>query len=574
MKKGNTIKRTIAALMTLAMMTTLFLSGTVVNAATEDLKALKFEIEWEDNVTTSSILVARMGLSNTGAWPLNTLYGGEKLSYEVYIPSDGNYVYGMGGFDGQSGDLAASGYFWPASLVDQNGQPTHTQLDVYGTDKWIKREVTFATNTAFWHLGPSVISQNYDMTAFSGKKSSVYYRNIKIVSAGGERVIYDDSSSLTSYIVDGAWSFTGKAKGVTVTDGTYTFQKPLYNPADPTVPTGIGHAAELAMHFLPDYGTTPMPSPNAYDWHGFGSSAGAYSGLTLNTGDKLAYSIYIPSTSEYRVGMGLMDIQTTGNWAVLTWQPPYTDQNGNLFTTDLVATYGTDHWINLEYALPSALTQGYGIQHIGPKNAFSGTELDGLKGKSSWYYITNVRITHSNGTSTLIAPPTMSLYNVNPADDFVSPFAVVRNRDVSSFAVTFPYPASNANVISGLTENMSITSFMNGVVLANGVTLKILDRDMFEIAPSTTLATGQTVEIYIGTTLHNSYKILVYGDINGVNGISVDDLALIKTHMLNSSTLANLEFTAGDVTKDSKISISDLLILKKKLIGIGTISQS
>ncbi len=312
MKNGKTFHKALAILLTIAMMATFPLGNFSIPVkadapGTETLKALKLEIKWSNNITATDPLVARLGLSKTQIWPFNEIWNGEKLYYEVYIPADGNYVYGMGAMDGQSPHLPS--VWLPSSFKDQRNLSPYTQLDNMGTGRWIQREISFTTpDVYFWHLGPAVITGGGDMSQYAGKTSTIYYRNIRIKSAGGDRVIYDGTGpTVTSYSVE--VNLTGKADSVTVTDGSYQFDT---TPA----PDFVGHATSFSMDFPANYGTE-IPAGNAYDWYGF-NTAGAYANLLIKTGDKLAYSMYIPSDSAYLPGMGLMDIQVLPTWAVLT----------------------------------------------------------------------------------------------------------------------------------------------------------------------------------------------------------------------------------------------------------------
>lgn len=64
------------------------------------------------------------------------------------------------------------------------------------------------------------------------------------------------------------------------------------------------------------------------------------------------------------------------------------------------------------------------------------------------------------------------------------------------------------------------------------------------------------------------YTIIVIGDIN-CDGISdVADLARIKLHLIDKTILSGIEYRAGDIDRDKRISINDLAFLKLVLIGL------
>lgn len=426
MKNSKMWKRIVSLVMAICMISGLCVTGVFAEEETETLKAIKVEIDWNDTVSTNSVH-ARMCLKSMEG---KTINAGDTLSYQVYIPSDGNYVYGMGAFDGQSGDFAANGYWFP-NFQDGAGMNNYDQLDLQGTDCWITREYKFDTTASFWHLGPAVITVG-NHQALAGKVSTVYYRNIVIKRADGtvEACYTDDAAMVGADIVEEA----PRECTFSITEGSYSFKKaaaeepPAEEPVAPEAPAEVCGAIEFSMAFQSSY-NTDLPAA-AYNWYGFGANGGAYSNIKLTAGDKLSYKVYIPSGSAYVAGMAMIDLQETAAWGVLSWTGGVTDQNGNPYYSDLAALYGRDKWIELTYDLPANLTQGGGIQHIGPRNNFGPDVLDALKGQNAYFYFNDVKIIHADGTADIIVPDETKLYNVNPADDFILPYATVTNRVV------------------------------------------------------------------------------------------------------------------------------------------------
>lgn len=499
MKNMKFIKKTVIFVLTAAILTTIALSGALVGAAvsTESLKALKFEIQWADNVTASDMVVARFGLSTTQAWPLNVIYNAEKLSYEVYIPSDGNYVYGMGGFDGQSPNLPAN--WFPASQVDQNARATFTQLDELGTDKWIKRDVEFTTDTTFWHLGPSVITSGYDMTTYSGKTSTVYYRNIKILSAGGNRDIYNGTQAITSYLVENNATYANKIKSITITDGTYTFNTAVLPTSTPTpttvpgvtvtptaTPTAIATPTQASTLMVPPtekclsykiIWKNPMTQPAApmFDWRNI-NGAGAFApSFVLNEGDKLIYDVYIPTNGNYVAGMGGLDYQTANTWSTFRFfDGEQFDENGISLFSDLETEYGLDKWITREFTLSANLADGNGFQHIGPATLVGEGDymkLLGLAGKTSVVYYKNIKVKHVDGSVSVIFNDSNELTSTEVVETHLQNFASVTLSMINDTAPTDESEGGSAQT-SDRSSNLNTLLLLISVIAFSAIIYK------------------------------------------------------------------------------------------------------
>jgi len=87
------------------------------------------------------------------------------------------------------------------------------------------------------------------------------------------------------------------------------------------------------------------------------------------------------------------------------------------------------------------------------------------------------------------------------------------------------------------------------------------------------ITTGSIVEFTNGPTT-DSYKITIFGDVDGNGNIGVEDLAKIKLHFLRTTHLAGDYFRAADISGKGSVTISDLIAVKKSILGIGAINQN
>ncbi len=86
------------------------------------------------------------------------------------------------------------------------------------------------------------------------------------------------------------------------------------------------------------------------------------------------------------------------------------------------------------------------------------------------------------------------------------------------------------------------------------------------------IQTGDVITIESGDD-KASYIVVIYGDLNGDNTISVLDLLKVQKHILGSSTLSGASKEAADVNKDGQITVLDLLKVQKHILGDSAISQ-
>ena len=78
------------------------------------------------------------------------------------------------------------------------------------------------------------------------------------------------------------------------------------------------------------------------------------------------------------------------------------------------------------------------------------------------------------------------------------------------------------------------------------------------------ISTG--VKIKVGKTLQ--YTLIVIGDIDKDTEITINDLAKLKLHLIESETLTGIELKAAYIDNDNEVTLNDLAQLKLILIGL------
>jgi len=121
-----------------------------------------------------------------------TIGAGDTLVYDMYIPSDGNYVPGFGFIDVQ--EATSWKWLWQTdaqmedgTIKDKNGDDLLGDMaTIHGYDKWITREFVLPSEFStggLHHVGPYAFVNIEDTTVIAGKTTVVYFRNIYVKKA-------------------------------------------------------------------------------------------------------------------------------------------------------------------------------------------------------------------------------------------------------------------------------------------------------------------------------------------------------------------------------------------------------
>ena len=88
------------------------------------------------------------------------------------------------------------------------------------------------------------------------------------------------------------------------------------------------------------------------------------------------------------------------------------------------------------------------------------------------------------------------------------------------------------------------------------------------------IATGDTVHLYdANEKIRASYKVVIYGDIDGNGKITSVDLLVGQRHILKKKTLTDIFVTAMDTDHNSKVNSVDLLVGQRHILKIKQIVQ-
>ena len=125
------------------------------------------------------------------------------------------------------------------------------------------------------------------------------------------------------------------------------------------------------------------------------------------------------------------------------------------------------------------------------------------------------------------------------------------------------------NKITKIGPNVSTKDFLKNVDITDNlkVTIEPVDKEQ------TLIGTG--TKVIISEKSHDlpvdEYECLIYGDVNGDGQITPADYVKIKNHIMNVTTLTDLNYKAADVNRDNTISPADYVKVKNHIMKVSTI---
>ena len=121
---------------------------------------------------------------------------------------------------------------------------------------------------------------------------------------------------------------------------------------------------------------------------------------------------------------------------------------------------------------------------------------------------------------------------------------------------------NETNTISKVNADTTVATFKQNVT-SHGE-LVFTDKNGNILTDESVIGTGTTLKV--GTTLE--YTFIVKGDVDGNGTITLNDLALIKIHLIGKELLTGVYEKAADIDLNGKVSINDVASLKLILIGL------
>ena len=121
---------------------------------------------------------------------------------------------------------------------------------------------------------------------------------------------------------------------------------------------------------------------------------------------------------------------------------------------------------------------------------------------------------------------------------------------------------NETNTISKVNADTTVATFKQNVTSHGELVFK--DKNGNTLTDESVIGTGTTLKV--GTTLE--YTFIVKNDVDGNGTITLNDLALIKIHLIGKELLTGVYGKAADIDLNGKVSINDVASLKLILIGL------
>jgi|GEM_PF-5994838 len=276
--------------------------------------------------------------------------------------------------------------------------------------------------------------------------------------------------------------------------------------------------------------------------------------------------------------------EKTASYAVETKPTEYGANKKELADTAFSSITGYDANFFLSFTVPNPPLDGYTIENY-------QTHLDGLVGTDSTKLYNNSETDISIDVSKSYAPSSKYvLVKVEATETEASKIAAGRVQALTAsvdFFITLAAPddiTSSTYEVEDVTiggENKKIITDVSTATTVEQFKANINEGQFVQIckngivqANTATVGTGFVVKIMDGETVKQEFTVIIKGDIAGGGStgmgdgrISVLDLAQIKEHLLQRSTLTGIAFIASDMNDSNGISALDYGILKEQFLN-------
>ena len=158
--------------------------------------------------------------------------------------------------------------------------------------------------------------------------------------------------------------------------------------------------------------------------------------------------------------------------------------------------------------------------------------------------------------------PTKNLQGYFTPTTYTANFEKVEK--VLSFNITDPNYNYNttAGTISGISDEVTISTYLSKLGISNGFTAKIYDGDK-QKSNTDFIGTGNTTKIFNESgSVVRTITTAVAGDVSGDGKIGSSDYVKIRKHIMGTA-LTGVYFTAADYNKDGRVSSGDYVKIKK-----------
>ena len=121
---------------------------------------------------------------------------------------------------------------------------------------------------------------------------------------------------------------------------------------------------------------------------------------------------------------------------------------------------------------------------------------------------------------------------------------------------------TSAGTISGITDEVTISTYLSKLGISSGFTAKIYNGDK-QKSNTEFIGTGNATKIYNESgSVVRTITTIVTGDVSGDGKINSSDYVKVRKHIMGTA-LTGVYFTAADYNKDGRVASSDYVKIKK-----------
>ena len=152
-----------------------------------------------------------------------------------------------------------------------------------------------------------------------------------------------------------------------------------------------------------------------------------------------------------------------------------------------------------------------------------------------------------------------------------TPVVTVSNKG-SNYYINRLNVRNNAGYINGIDVGTTAATIISKLSLSKRVS--IVNGNGVGISGNSKIGTGSTITVTDedGITKY-SYKVIIYGDVNGDGAITASDYVNIKNYIMNKKSLNTASLKGADCNKNGSVTASDYVVIKNYLLKKTNISQ-
>ncbi len=185
---------------------------------------------------------------------------------------------------------------------------------------------------------------------------------------------------------------------------------------------------------------------------------------------------------------------------------------------------------------------------------------------------TNTNTTTKNNTTTSNNNNTTSNKTTSSSQTTTSTTVTSTNKG-SNYYINKLNVRNNSGYINGIAVGTTVNTILSK--LSGTKSISIVNASGVGISGNSKIGTGSNITVTDsdGKTKY-SYKVVIYGDVNGDGSITASDYVNVKNYIMKKKNLSAVALKGADSNKSGNITASDYVIIKNYILKKANISQT